>query len=93
MEPLLVGPDPRGAAGSAETLFDYRPSPFADPYREPHPNDLRPALLLAACGRQRLLTGGSGQIGHEGPNVVSDIDVLREAADHLVTPSTGTYHP
>ena len=81
MEPLAAGAHPRREAVAGEAGLHCGQGLVADPRSEPGADRLRPALFLAAGGRQRFGAGASREIGREGADVAGDVDVLGKPPD------------
>ncbi len=81
IELLGFGSNACGKAGLVECTRDEWARGVSNPFCEAETNRSRPAPLLAACGRQRVLVAGLHQIRGEAADVVRNVDILREPAD------------
>ena len=81
VEPLAFRAHPRRLAVAGEARLHRRQRLLPDPCDEPVADRFRPALLLAAGGRQRLVVRAVREIGREGADVIGDVDVFGKPPD------------
>ena len=81
VEPLAFRAHPCCEAIAGEAGLHRGQSLLPDPGGELVSDRFRPALLLAAGRRQRLVASAAHEIGGEGANVVGDVDVFGKPPD------------
>ena len=93
VKPVSFGANVRGESGEPKSFLDGRQGLIPDPFVEACADGARPALLLAARGRKRLLAGAGHQVRRERANVVGDVDILGKIGGWPATPWRATCRP